>query len=76
MHRKVVEYGSFGRQGGVIYYLYTGVFSSESKIAHFNRAVDRIRADPRATEILGNKRKISAFGEPTSNKWAMARPIA
>lgn len=62
--------------GGVIYYLYTGVFSSESKIAHFNRAVDKIRADPRATEILGNKRKISAFGEPTSSKWAMARPIA
>ncbi|MCJ1464497.1 mitochondrial import inner membrane translocase subunit tim21 [Pseudocyphellaria aurata] len=62
--------------GGVIYYLYTGVFSSESKVAHFNRAVDKVRADPRATDILGNKGKIRAFGEPTSNKWARARPIA
>lgn len=71
-----MEHGSSGRQGGVIYYLYTGVFSSDSKVTHFNRAVDKIRADPRATEVLGNKSKISAFGEPTSNKWAMARPIA
>ena len=42
----------------------------------FNHAVDRIRADPKAAELLGSKNTIKAYGEPTTNKWARARPIA
>ena len=59
-----------------MYLLYTEVFSTDSKTRHFNRAVDRIRADAQALELLGSGHKIRAFGEPTSNKWARARPIA
>lgn len=59
-----------------MYLLYTEVFSADSKTRHFNRAVDRIRGDPRALELLGSGHKIRAFGEPTSSKWARARPIA
>ncbi|PQE33195.1 Mitochondrial import inner membrane translocase subunit tim21 protein [Rutstroemia sp. NJR-2017a WRK4] len=63
-------------QGGVIYLLYTEVFSPESKISYFNRAADQVKNDPRCTEILGNSKKIRAYGEPTSSKWARAGPIA
>jgi len=59
-----------------VYLLYKEVFSGESKTSHFNRAVDRVRTDNRAVEVLGPGTKIRAFGEPTSNKWARARPIA
>ncbi|KAI4213581.1 MAG: hypothetical protein LQ351_003805 [Letrouitia transgressa] len=62
--------------GGCAYFLYKEVFASDSKTSHFNQAVDRIRADPRANEVLGSGHKIKAFGEPTFNKWARARPIA
>ena len=68
--------GSFTAQGGVIYILYTEVFSTDSKTRIFNRAVDRIRGDSRAIDVLGGNGKIRAFGEPTSNRWAKARPIA
>ncbi len=56
--------------------LYSEVFSPDSKTTHFNRAVDRIRADPRCLELLGEGKKITAFGEETNNKWRRARPIA
>jgi len=62
--------------GGVTYVMYTEVFSSDSKVTHFNRAVDQVKNDPRCTEILGSGKKITAYGEPTWNKWARARPIA
>jgi import inner membrane translocase subunit TIM21 len=62
--------------GGVGYFLYHEVFSSDSKIAYFNRAVDRIKKDPRCLEMLGDAKKITAFGAETSNKWRRARPIA
>ncbi len=62
--------------GGVAYFMYTEVFSPSSKVAAFNRAVDRITADRRCVEVLGDSRKITAFGEETSNKWRRARPIA
>jgi hypothetical protein len=65
-----------GKQGGVGYVLYSEVFSPDSKTTHFNRAVDRIRADPRCLELLGEGKKITAFGEETHNKWRRARPIA
>ncbi|KAM3065572.1 mitochondrial import inner membrane translocase subunit tim21 [Clarireedia jacksonii] len=62
--------------GGVVYLLYTEVFSPESKISYFNRAADQVKNDPRCTEILGNSKKIRAYGEPTLSKWARAGPIA
>ena len=58
------------------YFLYTEVFASDSKTRIFNRAVDRVRADPRALELLGSREKIRAFGEPTSNRWSRNRPLA
>ncbi|KAK4125956.1 TIM21-domain-containing protein [Parathielavia appendiculata] len=62
--------------GGVGYVLYSEVFSPDSKTTYFNRAVDRIRTDPRCVELLGEGKKITAFGEETYNKWRRARPIA
>ncbi|KAL9102449.1 MAG: hypothetical protein Q9163_002410 [Psora crenata] len=62
--------------GLVAYFLYGEVFASDSKTAFFNRAVDRVRSDPRALELLGARKTVEAYGEPTSNKWARARPIA
>ena len=66
---------AYARQGGVIYILYTEVFSSDSKTRHFNRAVDRVRVDIRALELLGSGHKIRAFGERTWNRWILSRPI-
>lgn len=56
--------------------LYSEVFSPDSKTTHFNRAVDRIRTDPRCIELLGDGKKMNAYGEETYNKWRRARPIA
>lgn len=56
--------------------LYSEVFSPDSKTTYFNRAVDRIRKDPRCLELLGDGKKITAFGEETHNKWRRARPLA
>ncbi|RFU28486.1 hypothetical protein B7463_g7866, partial [Scytalidium lignicola] len=62
--------------GGVAYFMYTDVFSPDSKTSHFNRAVDQVKKDPRCIELLGNSKKITAYGEPTWSKWRRARPIA
>ncbi|KAL8946398.1 MAG: hypothetical protein Q9222_007201 [Ikaeria aurantiellina] len=62
--------------GGCAYFLYKEVFSTDSKTVQFNRAVDRIRSDSRVKEALGSGHRIRAFGEPTWNRWARARPIA
>jgi hypothetical protein len=56
--------------------MYAEVFSPDSKTSHFNRAVNQVKNDARCTELLGNSKKITAYGEPTWNKWARARPIA
>lgn len=56
--------------------MYTEVFSPDSKTAHFNRAVDQVKSDARCTDILGNSKKIKAYGEASWNKWQRARPIA
>ena len=63
-------------QGLVAYFLYQEVFASDSKTTHFNQAVNKIRSDPEALKLLGSRKTIKAYGEPTSNKWARARPIA
>jgi import inner membrane translocase subunit TIM21 len=62
--------------GGVGYFLWTDVFSPDSKISQFNRVVDRIRKDQRCLELLGDGKKITAHGEETMNKWRRARPVA
>ncbi|KAM0195259.1 hypothetical protein ACHAPA_000873 [Fusarium lateritium] len=61
---------------GVGYFLWTDVFSPDSKISNFNRAVDKIRSDQRILEIMGDAKKITAHGEETLNKWRRARPVA
>ncbi|KAK0627488.1 TIM21-domain-containing protein [Immersiella caudata] len=58
------------------YLFYQEVISPDSKTAYFNRAVDRIKKDARCVELLGDGRKITAYGEETFNKWRRARPIA
>lgn len=63
-------------QGGVGYVLWTEVFSTESKVTYFNKAVDRIKKDHRCLELLGDSKKIVAHGEETHNKWRRARPIS
>lgn len=67
--------------GGVATVLWLEVFSTDSKTATFNRAADRIRADPKCRELLAgagahSKREISAFGEPSWSRWARNRTIA
>ncbi|KAH6659666.1 TIM21-domain-containing protein [Truncatella angustata] len=63
-------------QGGVAYFLYTDVFSPDSKTAYYNRAVDRIKKDQDCLAVLGDAKKIAFHGEETYNKWRRARPIA
>lgn len=58
------------------YFLWTEVFSPESTITYFNRAVDRIRKDDRLLELLGDSKKITAHGEETHNRWKRSRPIS
>lgn len=58
------------------YFLWTEVFSPESTITYFNRAVDRIKKDDRLLELLGDSKKIMAHGEETHNKWKRSRPIS
>ncbi|KAI1011305.1 hypothetical protein LB504_002553 [Fusarium proliferatum] len=62
--------------GGVGYFLWTDVFSPDSKISNFNRAVDKIKRDPRIIELMGDSKKITAHGDETFNKWRRARPVA
>ncbi|KIX96635.1 uncharacterized protein Z520_07901 [Fonsecaea multimorphosa CBS 102226] len=60
----------------IIYLLYTDLFSPTSYTIQFNAAVSRIRASPECRALLGPASQIKAYGEPTSNKWARARPLA
>lgn len=60
----------------VIYLVYQELFAADSKTRQFNHAVDRVKADSRCTELLGPAKEIRAYGEPTANKWARARPLA
>lgn len=52
------------------------MFSPDSRTAHFNRAIDKIKKDPRCAELFGDSRKIIAHGDETANKWRRARPLA
>ncbi|KAG5937635.1 hypothetical protein E4U53_008162 [Claviceps sorghi] len=61
--------------GAVGYFMWTDVFAPDSKTNQFNRAVDRIKKDPRCIEVLGESKQIIAHGEETANKWRRARPV-
>ena len=61
---------------GVGYFLYTDVFSPDSKTNQFNRAVNRVKEDARCLKLLGEAKKITAHGEETHNKWRRHRPLA
>lgn len=56
--------------------LYSEVFAPDSKVNHFNRAANQVRSDHRAIELLGPRKEIRAFGEPSWNKWSRNRRIA
>ena len=64
------------------YFLWHDIFSPDSKIAHFNRAVDKVKSDSRCLELLAGTtsshgaRKITAHGDETFNKWRRARPVS
>ncbi|KAJ9653996.1 mitochondrial import inner membrane translocase subunit tim21 [Neophaeococcomyces mojaviensis] len=60
----------------VAYLLYQELFAADSKTRQFNRAVDRIKADSKCRELLGPANRIKAYGEPSTSKWARARPLA
>lgn len=38
--------------------------------------MNRIKASPECRELLGPPSQVKAYGEPTSSKWARARPLA
>jgi import inner membrane translocase subunit TIM21 len=56
--------------------LYLDVFAPDSKTRQFNLAVDRIKRDARCVALLGDSKRIRAYGEPTANRWARNRPLA
>ncbi|KIW76668.1 hypothetical protein Z517_09112 [Fonsecaea pedrosoi CBS 271.37] len=60
----------------IAYFLYTDLFSPSSYTIQFNAAVSRIKASPECRALLGPASQIKAYGEPTTNKWARARPLA
>lgn len=61
--------------GFVASVLWSDVFSSSSKVSHFNRVVERIKNDGRCVDALGNPRKIRAFGDGSWNRWTRNRAI-
>lgn len=60
----------------VSYFLYQELFAADSKTVQFNHAVDRVKASQECRDLLGPSRKMRAYGEPTTSKWARARPLA
>lgn len=56
--------------------LYQELFAADSKTRQFNRAVDRIKADPKCREVLGPANQIKAYGERPTSRWARAGPLA
>jgi import inner membrane translocase subunit TIM21 len=60
----------------VTYFLYTEVFALDSKTNHFNYAVNRVKRDSRCTDLLGDGKNITAYGEDSWNKWRRNRSIA
>ncbi|KAF2999899.1 hypothetical protein E8E13_008514 [Curvularia kusanoi] len=49
--------------GGVAYFLFSDVFSPNSRTAYFNEATEKVRNDPRCQKLLGEGSQITAYGE-------------
>ncbi|KAF2091640.1 TIM21-domain-containing protein [Saccharata proteae CBS 121410] len=62
--------------GAVTYFIYHEIISPEGTTNQFARAVDKIKNDEKCVELLGDKKKIKAYGEPSWNRWQRNRPIA
>lgn len=62
-------------KSGVIYFMWSDVFSPNSKTSNFNRAVTRIRAYPACTDLLGPGNTIKATGESMWSSYARARQV-
>ncbi|EXJ54442.1 hypothetical protein A1O7_09781 [Cladophialophora yegresii CBS 114405] len=60
----------------VAYFLYQELLAPSSSTVQFNAAVSRIKSSPECRALLGPSSQILAYGEPTSSKWARARPLA
>ncbi|KAK5191557.1 mitochondrial import inner membrane translocase subunit tim21 [Exophiala xenobiotica] len=60
----------------ISYLLYQELLAPDSSTVQFNAAVSRIKSSPECRALLGPSSQITAYGEPTSNKWARARPLA
>ncbi|KAJ9614013.1 mitochondrial import inner membrane translocase subunit tim21 [Cladophialophora chaetospira] len=60
----------------ISYLLYQELLAPSSSTIQFNAAVSRIKASSECRALLGPSSQIIAYGEPTSNKWARARPLA
>jgi import inner membrane translocase subunit TIM21 len=63
-------------QGAVGYFLFSDVFSPDSKTAHFNRATTRVRESRECQDVLGDGSQISAHGEASWSRWARNRFIS
>ncbi|KAF3037450.1 hypothetical protein E8E11_006499 [Didymella keratinophila] len=62
--------------GGVAYFLFSDVFSPNSKTAYFNEATEKVRQDPRCQKLLGEGSQIAAFGEGSWSRYAKNRFIS
>lgn len=60
----------------MFYLLWTEIISPNSKTWQFEKAVERIKDDPRCTAVLGERGKIAAFGDSTGSRWSRNKPIA
>lgn len=61
---------------GVAYLLWDQVFSTDSKVAHYNRAFDELKEHEKCIELLGPANELRAHGENSYNKWTRNRAIA
>jgi import inner membrane translocase subunit TIM21 len=62
--------------GGVAYFLFSDVFSPNSKTAYFNEATEKVRQDPRCQKLLGEGSQIAAYGENSFSRYAKNRFIS
>lgn len=58
------------------YFLFSDVFSPNSKTAYFNEATEKVRQDPRCQKLLGEGSQIAAYGESSFSRYAKNRFIS
>lgn len=62
-----------GLTGALIYFVGSELFGTQSSTAVFNDAVDRIRAHPQLSEVIGEP--IKAHGQPSRSRMKRNRRI-